>query len=165
MYVKQDFLIRKFVEKILSNEFILNVCITRKLNNVGINLFFFKKISNFNSNQVLHNKISLFLKSSFNSNLLYLNFFNSDKVISAAFIADFISFKLEKRVPFRKVLKDSLIKIKQFFHLIKGFKIQISGRLNGAEIARTEWVREGSVPLHTLTASIDYCFLKAHLFL
>lgn len=42
-----------------------------------------------------------------------------------------------------------------------GIKIQVSGRLNGAEIARTEWIREGRVPLHTLRANIDYCYKTA----
>lgn len=44
---------------------------------------------------------------------------------------------------------------------VKGVKIQISGRLNGVEIARTEWEREGQVPLHTLRANIDYCSMTA----
>lgn len=44
---------------------------------------------------------------------------------------------------------------------VKGVKIQIAGRLNGAEIARTEWIREGQVPLHTLKANIDYCNYRA----
>lgn len=134
------------------------------MNNVGIDLFFLKEI-NVNSKKIVQSKILDFLLSSFGSNLIYLNFFSSGKLISASFLADFISFKLEKRFPFRKVIKDSLVKIQQFSYLIKGFKIQISGRLNGAEIARTEWVREGRVPLHTLSASIDYYFLKALLVL
>jgi len=45
---------------------------------------------------------------------------------------------------------------------VKGIKIQITGRLNGAEIARTEWAREGRVPLQTLRAQIDYCHYPAH---
>nr|AEW13027.1 ribosomal protein S3 [Strombomonas acuminata] len=47
---------------------------------------------------------------------------------------------------------------------VKGIKVQIAGRLNGAEIARTEWVREGQVPLHTLKANIDYCSYTATLY-
>lgn len=113
----------------------------------------------------LHNRISSFLLHNFDLKLLFLNYLTSNNLVSASFIADFISLKLKKRVPFRKVIKDSVLKIKQFSYLIKGFKIQISGRLNGAEIARTEWIREGRVPLHTLSALIDYYFLKVLLFL
>ena len=101
----------------------------------------------------------------FGSRLASLNFFPTNQSISAFSLSDFIRLKLEKRIPFRKVIKDSILKVRQFSFCIKGFKIQISGRLNGAEIARTEWVREGCVPLHTLKACIDYNFLKAHLML
>jgi small subunit ribosomal protein S3 len=62
--------------------------------------------------------------------------------------------QLEQRVPFRAALKKSLERIR--VAKLEGVKIQISGRLNGAEIARTEWVRKGRVPLQTLRADIDY---------
>lgn len=68
--------------------------------------------------------------------------------------------KLEKREAFRKVIKkvsEDLMKTSK----VKGVKIQVSGRLNGAEIARSEWVRAGRVPLQTLRANIDYCYKTA----
>lgn len=74
-------------------------------------------------------------------------------------LAEFIAEQLEKRVPFRRVVKSAMQKAQQAG--VKGIKIQISGRLNGAEIARTEWVREGQVPLQTLRANIDYCYHTA----
>jgi len=74
---------------------------------------------------------------------------------SASVIADSLIQQLEERKPFRSALKKSLKSTSRFANL-KGIKIQISGRLNGAEIARSEWVRKGRVPLQTLRADIDY---------
>jgi len=75
-------------------------------------------------------------------------------------LADFISQQLESRVPFRRVVRNATQRAQKAG--VKGIKIQIAGRLNGAEIARSEWVREGQVPLQTLRANIDYCSHKAH---
>jgi small subunit ribosomal protein S3 len=72
----------------------------------------------------------------------------------AILIAKFIADQLEKRIPFRRAMKQTIKKVKR--GSIKGIKIQISGRLNGVEMARSEWKRDGRVPLHTLRANIDY---------
>lgn len=72
----------------------------------------------------------------------------------AAFVSNYISDQLKKRVPFRRVMRNAISKVKKVS--LKGIKVQISGRLNGAEIARTEWVREGRIPLHTIDANISY---------
>nr|AOC61630.1 ribosomal protein S3 [Gloeotilopsis planctonica] len=74
---------------------------------------------------------------------------------SAPVIADYLIAQLEERVPFRLALRKTLGRIERFANL-KGIKIEISGRLNGAEIARSEWVRKGRVPLQTLRADIGY---------
>ena len=79
---------------------------------------------------------------------------------SASALADFIIGMLEKRVSYRFALNFLLKKKLQQKPL--GIKIQISGRLNGAEIARREWIREGRLPLQTLQANIDYSFKKAY---
>ncbi len=74
---------------------------------------------------------------------------------SAALVAQNVGEQLEKRMPFRRVLKTTLeqaIKNRN----IKGIKIQLSGRLNGAEMSRVEWLAEGTIPLHTLRADIDF---------
>merc|ERR1712054_674803 len=65
-----------------------------------------------------------------------------------------IADQLEKRVAFRKAIRQTTQMLQKSG--VKGFKIQVSGRLNGAEIARAEWVREGRVPLQTLRADISY---------
>lgn len=78
----------------------------------------------------------------------------------AALIGDFIVEQLEKRVAFRRAIKKA-IQRSQSANII-GVKIQVSGRLNGAEIARSEWIREGRVPLQTLRADIDYAHKEAY---
>lgn len=77
----------------------------------------------------------------------------------ASFIADSLVEKLEKREAFRKTLRKAIISSQRA--QVEGIKIQISGRLNGAEIARTEWTRKGRVPLQTLRADIDYSYKTA----
>ena len=75
------------------------------------------------------------------------------------FIADSLVKELQKRVAFRRAMKKALRRAKRA--KVKGVKIQISGRLNGAEIARSEWTRQGRIPLQTLRAKIDYCYRTA----
>jgi small subunit ribosomal protein S3 len=72
----------------------------------------------------------------------------------ATLISKYISEQLEKRIPFRRVVKQTIKKVQAT--TIKGIKIEVSGRLNGIDIARSEWKRDGKVPLHTLCAKIDY---------
>jgi small subunit ribosomal protein S3 len=77
----------------------------------------------------------------------------------AYLIAEYIAQQLERRVSFRRVVRQAIQRAQRAG--IQGIKIQVSGRLNGAEIARTEWTREGRVPLHTLRADIDYSYCTA----
>jgi small subunit ribosomal protein S3 len=82
-----------------------------------------------------------------------------DVYLTARLIAQVISEQITKRVSFKKAIKKAATDIMKANAL--GVKICISGRLDGAEIARSEWVRHGSVPLHTLRADIDYSALEA----
>ncbi len=77
----------------------------------------------------------------------------------AYLIAEFIAQQLEKRVAFRRATRQAIQKAQRAN--VQGIKVQVSGRLNGAEIARSEWVREGRVPLQTLRADIDYATKEA----
>ena len=78
----------------------------------------------------------------------------------AQLIADAVAFQLERRVNFRRAMKESIGRAMRMG--AEGIKISVSGRLNGAEIARTEKSKEGRVPLHTLRADIDYATAEAH---
>jgi small subunit ribosomal protein S3 len=106
---------------------------------------------------------------------LYLNFKNivSNKSIiiiniieiknpdaKAELIGDVIVELLEKRIAFRKAVKKAISRAQST--KILGIKVQVSGRLNGNEMARTEWIREGRVPLQTLRADIDYAEKRAN---
>ena len=75
-------------------------------------------------------------------------------------VADRITSQLERRVMFRRAMKRAVQNAMRLG--AKGIKVEVSGRLGGAEIARTEWYREGRVPLHTLRADIDYNTSEAH---
>lgn len=77
----------------------------------------------------------------------------------AALIGEYIAQQLERRVSFRRVVRQTIQRAQKAG--VEGIKIQVSGRLNGAEIARPEWTREGRVPLHTLRADIDYAYCTA----
>jgi len=80
--------------------------------------------------------------------------------LDAQLVSENVATQLEKRVAFRRAMKRS---VQSALRLgAQGIKIMIAGRLGGAEIARTEWYREGRVPLHTLRADVDYGFAEAH---
>jgi len=79
--------------------------------------------------------------------------------LNAKLVAEGIAKQLERRVAFRRVLKKALLATMDAG--AAGIKVQISGRIGGAEIARTEWYKEGRIPLHTLRENIDYASVRA----
>jgi small subunit ribosomal protein S3 len=79
--------------------------------------------------------------------------------IDAQLVAQNVAQQLERRIAFRRAIKRALASAMRLN--IQGCKIMVSGRLNGAEMSRTEWVRDGRVPLHTLRAEIDYGLAEA----
>jgi small subunit ribosomal protein S3 len=80
--------------------------------------------------------------------------------LDATLVAESIAQQLEKRIMFRRAMRRAVTNTMRLG--AKGIKVMVAGRLNGAEIARTEWYREGRVPLHTLRADIDYGLAEAH---
>ncbi|MRH78549.1 30S ribosomal protein S3 [Spiribacter sp. C176] len=80
--------------------------------------------------------------------------------LDAQLVAENVAQQLERRIMFRRAMKRAVGNAMRLG--AQGIKIQVGGRLNGAEIARSEWYREGRVPLHTLRADIDYGFAEAH---
>ena len=92
---------------------------------------------------------------------LTINIFEVEKVdLNASLLADLVAEQLEKRIAFRRAIREALQRAQK--QNVNGIKIQVSGRLNGAEIARSEWIREGRVPLQTLRADIDYATTEAN---
>ena len=92
---------------------------------------------------------------------LTINIFEVERVdLDASLLADLVVEQLEKRTAFRRAIREALQRAQK--QNVNGIKIQVSGRLNGAEIARSDWIREGRVPLQTLRADIDYATKEAH---
>ena len=95
------------------------------------------------------------------SRQLTMKVFEIKKVdLDATLLATFVAEQLEKRIAFRRAIREALQRAQK--QNVNGIKIQVSGRLNGAEIARSEWIREGRVPLQTLRADIDYATMEAN---
>jgi len=84
-----------------------------------------------------------------------------DPWLSATLSAQYISQQIEKRVPFRRVLKQALDKITTRKE-VQGARVEVSGRLDGTEIARTEWLKKGRLPRQILRADIDYGVARAY---
>jgi small subunit ribosomal protein S3 len=83
-----------------------------------------------------------------------------DADTNAQLVAENVALQIERRVSFRRAMKRA-IKIAMDMG-VDGIKVRAAGRLGGAELARTEWYKEGRIPLHTLRANIEYGFTEAH---
>ena len=105
--------------------------------------------------EVLRKKLAQFTKSELHLNIVEVR----KPEIDAALVAENIAQQLERRVSFRRAMKRAVQNAMRMGAL--GIRINVGGRLGGAEIARTEWYREGRVPLHTLRADIDYAVAEA----
>jgi small subunit ribosomal protein S3 len=164
--VKEDIIIRDFVKKKFNDSFVADVVIKKKNSTLIVNIHVLKPVEAMGINgsklQELRSKLSSELAPSFDKEHILINLLQVNKPDSnAQILAELARQQLEKRIPFRRIMKNLMTKAQKAG--VKGIKIQISGRLNGAEIARTEWVKEGQVPLHTLKANIDFCIYKARL--
>merc|ERR1712125_95512 len=96
-----------------------------------------------------------------NNRQVIINVLEVEKVnLNASLIADLVVKQLEDRIAFRRAIREAMQAAQE--DNVNGIKIQVSGRLNGAEIARSEWIREGRVPLQTLRADIDYSVKEAN---
>jgi len=96
-----------------------------------------------------------------NNRQVTIKIFEVEKVdLDAKLLAQLVAEQLEKRIAFRRAIREALQRAQK--QNVNGIKIQVSGRLNGAEIARSEWIREGRVPLQTLRADIDYATTEAN---
>ena len=96
-----------------------------------------------------------------NDRQVTINILEVEKVnLNASLIGDLVVKQLEDRVVFRRAIREAMQCAQE--DNVSGIKVQVSGRLNGAEIARSEWIREGRVPLQTLRADIDYAAKEAN---
>lgn len=160
--IEEDYKIRSYIEKNLEKAGISKIHISRKLDQTEIDIQTSRPGIILGKSgtgiEIIRNNINKKLKISNKIRLNIIEVTEPDK--EAILLAQWISQQLEKRVAFRRALRQGIQKAQKVN--INGIKVQISGRLNGAEIARKEWAREGRVPLQTLKANIDYAHAKAH---
>lgn len=164
-YAKQlheDLALRKYIKKALFHAGISRVEIERRTKQIRINIHTARPgiIIGKKGAEVDQLKASL-VKMIGDKIDLSLNILEIRRPeLDATLVAENIAMQLEKRVAFRRAMKKSVLTTMRFG--AKGVRINCSGRLGGAEIARMEWYREGRVPLHTLRADIDYGTAEAH---
>ena len=162
--LKEDNLIRTYIDTIAKPNNISNL----KINRNGLNDHIQLNIETGKPGilvgdlgvglETLLNNVKKLLPS---NRQLTINVLEVEKVdLNAALLADLVVEQLEKRIAFRRAIREALQRAQK--QNVNGIKIQVSGRLNGAEIARSEWIREGRVPLQTLRADIDYATKEAN---
>jgi small subunit ribosomal protein S3 len=159
--LQEDYTIREFVRKELSNAGISKVRIERKADQIDLEVQTARPGVVVGRGGTGIESLRLGLQKKLGSHRqIRINVVEVARVdADATLIAEYIAQQLEKRVSFRRVVRQAITRAQKAG--IEGIKIQVSGRLNGAEIARTEWTREGRVPLHTLRADIDYAYCTA----
>ena len=155
--VFQDFKIREYLNKKLKDAAVSKIQIDRSSENVTVAIFsarpgivIGKKGEGIES---LRKEVAKLLDTSINNVLLNINEIKKPE-LDAKLVASSITQQLERRVLYRRAMKRAVTNTMRLG--ANGIKVKIAGRLNGAEIARSEWYQEGRVPLHTLKANIDY---------
>jgi len=160
VFLHQDLMVREFIRKKLAHASVSKVQINRPANNAHITIHtarpgivIGKKGEDID---VLRQEISKIIKVPVQLNVEEIR----KPELDAFLVAEGIAQQLEKRIMYRRAMKRAVTNTMRLG--AEGIKITIGGRLNGAEIARTEWYREGRVPLHTLRADIDYATAEAN---
>jgi len=159
-FLHEDIRIRKVLYEQLANAGISKIEIERTAEEIKVDLFTSKPGVVIGKRGTNINDIRLMVQKEVSKNI-QLNIIEVKKPeIIAKLVAEAIASQLVGRVSFRKAMKKSIsLALKAG---AKGIRVQCAGRLGGAEMARTEWYREGRVPLHTLRADIDYGFAEAN---
>jgi len=158
-FLHQDIKIRKFIKEKLKHAGVSKINIERTASNTRViihtakpGIVIGKKGSEID---VLKKDIVKFAGKDINIDIQEVRRPDTD----AQLVAENIALQMERRVAFRRAMKKAVTTAVKLG--AKGIKVMCAGRLGGAEIARTEWYREGRVPLHTLRADIDYGFAEA----
>lgn len=155
----EDLAIRKFLKKRLYSSGVSKIEIERAANKCKINIFTARPglIIGKKGSEVETIKKELALITT-KEIFITINEVRKPE-LDAQLVAENVALQLERRIAFRRAMKKSVTSTLKFG--AKGIRITCSGRLGGAEMSRTEWYREGRVPLHTLRADIDYGFAEA----
>jgi small subunit ribosomal protein S3 len=155
----EDLKLREFLKKRLHHSGVSKIEIERAANKAKINIFTARPglIIGKKGSEVETLKKDL---AKLTDKEIFLNIQEVRKPeLDAQLVAESVALQLERRIAFRRAMKKSVTSALKFG--AKGIRITCSGRLGGAEMSRTEWYREGRVPLHTLRADIDYGFAEA----
>jgi len=155
----EDIKIRAFLKKRLYSSGISKIEIERAANKTKINIYTARPglIIGKKGSEVETIKKDL---ANLTSKEIFINIIEVRKPeLDAQLVAENVALQLERRIAFRRAMKKSVTSALKFG--AKGIRITCSGRLGGAEMSRTEWYREGRVPLHTLRADIEYGFAEA----
>lgn len=158
-FLHEDIAIRKYLKKRLYSSGVSKIEIERAANKTKINIHTARPglIIGKKGSEVETIKKEL---ASLTSKEIFINIHEVRKPeLDAQLVAENVALQLERRIAFRRAMKKSVTSALKFG--AKGIRITCSGRLGGAEMSRTEWYREGRVPLHTLRADIDYGFAEA----
>ena len=162
-YIHTDFRVREFLKKKLGEASVSRILIERAAKRVSITIqtarpgiVIGKKGEDIDKLRVDTAKLLGMTTNDVRINIAEIR----KPELDAQLVADGIAQQIEKRVMFRRAMKRAVMSTMRSGAL--GMKVRLSGRLNGAEIARTEWAREGRVPLHTFRADIDYGLAEAH---
>ncbi|AMN46518.1 30S ribosomal protein S3 [Steroidobacter denitrificans] len=161
-YVYTDFQVREFLKKKLSDASVSRIQIERAARKVNITIYtarpgivIGKKGEDIEKLRGLVSKMMKMPTTDVRINISEIR----KPELDATLVAEGIAQQLERRVMFRRAMKRAVTNTMRIGAL--GIKVRVSGRLNGAEIARTEWYREGRIPLHTFRADIDYGLAEA----
>ena len=158
-YLIEDFEIRKYIKKNVINSGVSKVMIERTSNKCYVTIYTSRPGFVIGKKGSDIDKIKSNL-SKFTKNEVSLNIKEVKKPETNAYlVAENIAQQLVKRISYRRAMKRAMQSAMRLN--AKGIKVMLSGRLAGNEIARTEWLREGSIPSHTLRADIDYGFAEA----
>lgn len=162
-FLKEDNDIRKFIKNNYKNSAISKVLIERGENKVFITLQTAKPGVVIGQKGAGVEAMKKEISKLVNGKTVYINVFEIKQPdLDAQLVADSIKFQLEQRVGFRRAMKQALNRCQKAG--VKGVKIMVGGRLDGAEIARSEFYQEGSLPLQTLRANIDYATATADVY-
>jgi len=163
LYVKTDHDLRKFIKRKLKDASVSRISIERPSKKVNITIHtarpgivIGKKGEDI---EKLRFEVSKMVRMPINDVRININEVRKPE-LDAQLVAEGIAQQLERRVMFRRAMKRAVTNTMRVG--AEGIKVKVGGRLNGAEIARSEWYREGRVPQHTLRADIDYGLAEAH---
>ena len=157
----EDIKLRQYIKKTLSHAGISSVEVERSANRVRVNIHTARPGIIIGKKGLEVDRLKEELQKMISGKQVNLNIKEVRRAeLDANLVAQNVALQLEKRVSFRRAMKKSVVSSLRFG--AQGIKIRVSGRLGGAEIARSEWYREGRVPLHTLRADIDYGTARAN---